>query len=381
MSRGSLRLSWRLRAWAASLAVALAAIGATASLAQALPANFWGVVPQAAPTLEQLQRLQRGGVRSERIPFVWSTVQPTRGGGFNWSGLDEEVGNASRAGINLLPFLAGAPNWAVPAVWVAGSGHSVKAPAHLPVSGLGRTGWVAFITAAVARYGPSGSFWAENPTIPRRPLRVWQIWNEENFKYFVAKPNPAEYGKLVKISSAALNNADSGSKSLLGGMFARPSEALKNFKPPRAYFAADFLEQMYQRTPCIKADFNGVALHPYTSKYQELTPDIEEFRAVLSKNHDSGKGLWITEMGWSSEGRSAGNSLAKGVNGQAAQLAGAFSLLRSKQRKWNIQAVYWFSVDDYAGVCNFCNGSGLFASGFQPKKSWYEYVKFAGGTP
>ncbi len=36
-----------------------------------------------------------------------------------------------------------------------------------------------------------------------RPIRTWQIWNEPNFKYFVAKPNPGEYGKLVKISNAA----------------------------------------------------------------------------------------------------------------------------------------------------------------------------------
>ncbi len=374
-------MSWRLRAWAASLALALTALGATASLASALPANFWGVVPQAAPTPEQLERLERGGVQTERIPFVWSVVQPTRGGGFNWSGLDEEIGSASRAGINVLPFLAGAPNWAVPSVWVAGSHQSVKAPAHLPVSGLGRTSWVAFVTAAVARYGPSGSFWAENPAIPPHPLRVWQIWNEENFKYFIAKPNPAEYGKLVKVSATALKSADPGARVLLGGMFARPSEALRNFKPPRAYFAADFLEQMYQQTPGIKSKFNGVALHPYTSKYQELTPDIEEFRSVLNANHDSGKGLWITEMGWSSKGRSPRNSFAKGIAGQAAQLAGAFSLLKSRQRQWKIQSVYWFSIDDYAGACNFCDGSGLFASGFKPKRSWYEYVKFAGGTP
>ena len=54
-----------------------------------------------------------------------------------------------------------------------------------------------FVSGAVERYGPGGSFWAEHPSLPQRPIRTWQIWNEENFKYFVAKPNPAEYGKLV----------------------------------------------------------------------------------------------------------------------------------------------------------------------------------------
>jgi Glycosyl hydrolase catalytic core. len=138
---------------------------------------------------------------------------------------------------------------------------------------------------------------------------------------------------------------------------------------------------MYKRNPGIKAKFNGVALHPYTGKYQDLTPEIEEFRNVLTANHDPGKGLWITELGWSSQAPTPTNIFAKGMAGQATQLKGAFSLLARNQAKWKLQRVYWFSVDDAAGACNFCGGSGLFAEGFVPKKSWYAYVKFVGGTP
>ena len=63
------------------------------------------------------------------------------------------------------------------------------------------------------------------------------------------------------------------------------------------------------------------------------------------------------------------------------ELKGAFTLLRNNQRKWHIQQVYWFSVDDQAGSCNFCGGSGLFGDGFTPKPAWRAYVKFTGGTP
>ena len=226
---------------------------------------------------------------------------------------------------------------------------TIKAPSHLPVSGVAGGAWKLFVQAAVARYGPKGSFWAENPVVPKRPIRTWQIWNEENFKYFVAQPNPAEYGKLVKLSYAAIKGVDPGAQILLGGLFARPKEALLTRKPPLAYFATDFLEQMYKRRPASRSKFNGVALHPYTTRYQELTPDIEELRAVLTHNHDAGKGLWITELGWSSKPPSPTNNFAKGTAGQAAQLKGAFSLLESKQAKWKIQRVFWFSVDDQAG--------------------------------
>lgn len=123
-------------------------------------------------------------------------------------------------------------------------------------------------------------------------------------------------------------------------------------------------------------------MHPYTSGYQRLTPDIEEFRTVLKENHDAGKGLWITEIGWSSKTRAQeDDSFAKGPKGQATQLKGAFSLFVQKQAKWKLKQIYWFSVDDLAGACNFCGGTGLFGEGFVPKKSWFAYVKFAGGKP
>jgi hypothetical protein len=369
----------RVHAWSATLSVALLGLLAFAASAQAVPAKFWGVVPQEIPSDEQFQTLKRGGVDSLRIPVEWGGVQPDAGGTLNWSGIDTTVRRAANVGIEVLPFLSGAPAWAVPHVFVPGTGKTSKAPARLPASGSAAGAWSAFVKGAVARYGPNGTFWAENPLVPKAPIRTWQIWNEENFKYFVAKTNPAEYGKLVKLSHTALKSVDPGAKVLLGGMFALPKGCLKG---KANYCAAEFLDEMYAKTPGIKTRFQGIALHPYTDRYQELTPAIEEFRAVLDEHKDSGKALWITELGWSSQPPDPlRNIFAKGLGGQAAQLKGAFSLLKAKQAQWKIQRVYWFSVDDQDGVCNFCNGTGLFAQGFVPKRSWPVFVRFAGGTP
>jgi hypothetical protein len=369
-----------LRAWItilATLAVALT----FAATAWALPARFWGVVPQAGPTLEQDQRLARGGVESIRMPFSWAAVQAVPGGAYDWTGLDNQVENASQAGIEVFPFLSGAPSWAVPLAFVPGTGHRSETNAHLPVSGSAAGGWLAFVRTAVARYGPGGVFWSEHPNLPQRPIRNWQVWNEANFKYFVARPNPKEFGKLVKITSNAIKGVDHGAKVVLGGLFARPREALFKGKPKQAYFATDFLRIMYRTTPGIKTKFDGVALHPYTTRWQLLTPEIEEVREVLRESGDAGVGLWITELGWSSERRTPRNSFAKGTHGQVTQLKGAFRLLKSHAAKWRIKRVYWFSVDDQKGTCNFCDGSGLFRDGFIPKPSWKAYVHFAGGRP
>jgi polysaccharide biosynthesis protein PslG len=380
MSKERLHMTRLVRACVAALAVSLC-FGAYAGAAQALPANFWGVVFQAEPTEIQFQRLARGGVESMRVPVDWSGVQPQRGGPYNWGATDQLVKRASAAGIDVLPFLTGAPAWAVPTAKVPGS--SLRAPAHLPASGPAAGAWSKFLRAAVARYGPNGSLWAENPQLTPHPIRNWQIWNEPNFKYFVARPNPTEYGRLVKVSSAAIKGADPGAKVILAGLFARPNEARFKVKPPQAYFAGKFLELMYKTNPGIKSRFQGVALHPYTGTYKEVAVRVAEVRRVLKANHDAGKGLWITELGWSSSPPVPGqlNTFNKGPAGQVTQLKGAFSLLQRNQAKWHIQRLYWFSVDDQLGACNFCDGSGLFAEGFIPKKSWYAYVKFAGGTP
>jgi len=382
MSKASEQMKRTLRACGAVVAVA-AAFSIFASAAQALPAGFWGAVPQHNLTAEQFQRLGRGGVESIRIPVGWPSVQPTKTSEFDWSGFDSQVEEAAKAGIKVLPFLSGAPEWAVPTKPVPGAG-GLEASAHLPVSGAARTGWVNFITAAVARYGPTGSFWSEHPGVPKRPIREWQIWNEPNFKYFIAKPNPAEYGQLVKISSTALHAADPGAQVVLAGLFARP----KGARNPRTgkhkslnWYASDFINAMYHLTPGIKTKFNSAALHPYTIHAKELPGVIEEFREYLAKNHDGGKSLLVTELGWSSGKPSHGNQFAKGPSGQARELRTAFTKLRNKQVAWRLKSVDWFSVDDAPGACNFCDGSGLFGEGFTPKPSWFSYVKFAGGTP
>jgi hypothetical protein len=377
MRQSASQLSFRVRVFGAALSAAVVLMAFGAGSAQAVPAKFWGVVPQATPTFEHLQRLKRGGVDSMRIPIFWAAAQPAQGAVFEWSGVDQIVANAATTGIELLPFLYGSPSWAVPV------DPRFSSPRYLPVrTSAQKAGWKRFLREAVLRYGPNGTFWSENPGVPKRPIRVWQIWNEPNFKYFVARPNPAEYGKLVKLSYGAIRSADPAAQIVLGGMFAKPIEALKKRGVREAYFATEFLVEMYRTTPGIKRKYHGVALHPYTGTYQRMAIYIEELRTTLRALRDAGKSLWLTEVGWSSQRGSSGNSLAKGsLQGQVRQLKGAFRLVEKNQRRWKVKRVYWFAVEDQEGSCNFCGGTGLFTEAFAPKPAWRAYVGFAGGLP
>jgi hypothetical protein len=376
----------------AALALALAALMALtfAARAQALPAKFWGVVPQTTFTDEHFERLAKGGVESVRVPLGWADLQPQKDGSIQWGGVDFLVEKAAFAGLDILPTISGAPTWAVPTARVQGGG-GAKAPARLPVRGAAAGGWRSLLIQAVERYGPDGQFWATHPGVPVKPIRSWQIWNEPNFKFFVARPNPVEYGKLVKLSYSALKAADPGAQLVLAGLFSQPLggryirvEGEKEKLLHRSsvnYFASYFLEQMYKSNPGIKSKFTAIALHPYTETWRYLTPEIEEVRNVLKASHDAAKNLWITELGWSSGPPRSDDVFAKGAAGQAAELRGAFRLLTANAIKWRVKRLYWFSVEDAKGYCNFCDGTGLFTEAFRPKRSWFEYVKFAGGQP
>jgi hypothetical protein len=369
---------------AALLVLALSILAALApgAASAALPAGFWGVVPAGSATTEQLRTVKEGGVESVRVPINWSAVQSSPGALPDWSSVDPTVRAAVENGLSVLPFLSSPPQWAVS---YEGIGGGAQAPRSLPVqTAAQQAAWREFLRLAVFRYGPGGSFWTENPLLPERPIRIWQVWNEENYKYFAARPSPSQYGKLVVESYADLRSADAGARIVLGGMFIRPKDGNAKAKPgqiKRAYFAADFLERMYRTTPGVRGKFLAVALHPYSYSYKELTPQIEEVRAALKRERDAGRAIWLTELGWSSghpDEANGNNKFEKGPQGQARELTDAFRLLRSKAAAWRIKRVYWFSLTDAPGTCNFCDGSGLFGEGFVPKPAWSAYKRLAG---
>jgi hypothetical protein len=363
-----------------TLVLTIAALAAPAGASAALPTDFWGVVTNESPSPEAAKTLKTGGVESFRVPVNWAAVQQSRGETPHWDSVDPFVRSAAEAGISVLPFLENAPSWVVRSEGIGGA----RAPISLPVqNGAQRSAWREFVRLAVFRYGPGGSFWSENPLLPEHPIRIWQIWNEENYKYFAARPSPSQYGKLVVDSYRALRSADRGARIVLGGLFARPKGG--NVKPhrgriKRAWFAAEFLERMYRSTPAVRGKFIAVALHPYSYNYRRLTPEINELRAALKASHDPGRAIWVTELGWSSGHPSAENGhnkFEKGEAGQARELRGAFHLLRAHAAAWRVKRVYWFSYTDSPGTCNFCDGSGLFGEGNEPKPAWSSYKRFA----
>lgn len=342
------------------------------------PKGFFGIVPQTLLGPEDFRYMKAGGIESIRLTLSWAAVQPRRNAPYDWSSFDGGLEMATRAGLRVLPALGSPPKWAV------------RKETTLPVANAKqRNGWAAFLSAAVARYGPGGEFWDQRavggggigpnyepaPVIARPiPIREWQIWNESNFFYFAYPVSPTQYGKLVTISSKAIKAVDPKAKVVLAGLFAEPTA-----KGRKGMAATTYLQRLYD-IPGFKSRFDGFDLHPYAVDAEDLERMIEEFTEVARENRDR-PALYLTELGWGSENNFEEVAFEQGIRGQVKQLKASYKYLIENARRLNLKSAYWFSWKDLPESCNFCDSVGFFRAGpkFKPKPAWHAFVALTGG--
>jgi hypothetical protein len=338
--------------------------------ADALPRGFFGISPQTTVTDADAQYMHAGGIESVREPVPWPAVQPTPEPIYRWTFLDETVAVAARAGMRVLPVLGSTPHWLE------------RKETTLPISDpLERNAWVAFVQAAVTRYGPHGTFWTEHGAysadpVPEHPILSWQIWNEANFFYFTYPASPQRYAKLLELTAPVIRSVDPRAKLILSGLFGKPDQGGSRGMP-----ASRFLAKLY-KVPGITADFDGVALHPYAFDLDVLKRMVEGIHDVITANHDRVP-LYITEMGWGSQNDFKKVAFEQGPQGQARELRSSYRYLIANQRRLRLKGVYWFSWKDVAGACSFCDSAGLFdgGPGFIPKPAWRAFVDLTDGRP
>lgn len=340
--------------------------------AGAVPREFFGIVPQTHLGEADAERMRAGRIGSIRVPLGWSGVQPGFRDHYDWGGFDAVVKTAARQRLRVLPFLYSPPEWVT------------RRSTTLPVySARQRRAWADFLRAAVERYGPTGDFWREHRLgsgeyVPKLPIMYWQVWNEANFFYFTWPATPKFYARFLKHSGRVIKGVDPRLKVIAAGLFAEP-----NAKRPNGMDAADFLDELYRRSPGIQAFFDGVALHPYAYDLRQLRGMVEEVREVTRRNGDPRARLFLTELGWGSDRNEREVSFERGTRVQIREMRRAYRYLIRNRHRLNLQGVYWFTWKDMEGSCVFCDSTGLFHAGDRlwPKRAWYAFVGITGGRP
>ena len=398
------RISSTLRVAAAIALTALAAFAVLAPQASAKkkappPPTFFGISPQTDMSSADYALMSQSNFGLLRVAIPWSVADPAApAGGYDWSSTDRIVAAAAMHGIEVQPVLYATPEWV--AQGLDGASCDVSSCfLYGPQSPAAQAAWAQFVAAAVDRYGVGGKFWdapgsgtvatcllpgvlcKEKATAePKpqvcgcpapKPIRVWQIWNEQNSgSFYLPAPNPTVYAQIVSSAAAAIRSVDATAQVILGGM---PELA----GTPGVMAGHKFLKKLY-RVKGFKASFDGVASHPYGNTLKGMTKQVELLRKEMVAAKDKKTSMYVTEIGWSSE--DGGNWLNLGSAGQTTMINKAYKYFTTQRKPLRLQNVTYFTwTDSTSGtVCEWCGQAGLLSSALQPKPAFAALLKFTG---
>jgi hypothetical protein len=329
-----------------------------------------GIVPQRAFDDDEAELMADAGIASVRSWFPWATTEARRGT-YQWATLDGIVEQNAEAGMATLPFLFGLPQWA--ATLDEHDCYASECVRQAPRSTVTRQAFADFAGAAVRRYGPSGVFWNQHKSLPYRPIRAWQIWNEPNLMSFWGPAvDPYSYAALVQVAADEIRDQDPNAEVLLGGLTGTKSNR-------KRMSSVAFLTALYG-VQDIAESFDGIAVHPYSRRARDTMAQIKTARRIATVNEDEVE-IWVTELGWASAGKRQWG-LVKSPSGQARQLRATFERLIEDADDLGIRAAYWYSwrdTDRGQAVCGWCPWSGLLDRVGREKPAYRALVDVAGG--
>jgi hypothetical protein len=176
--------------------------------------------------------------------------------------------------------------------------------ASVPASESARHAFVDMFRAHVARYGPGGAFWRENPGLNGATApRVFEVMNEPYVYWQGGAYDPAGYAQLVKRVAEAVRPVNGEVKLALA--------AATTYYGPQNN-GAEWLSALYQAVPNLNDYFDVAAVHPYAHDPASCDPSfrwcfrqVEVIRSKLVARGAADKRIWITEVGNNTKGDDA----------------------------------------------------------------------------
>jgi hypothetical protein len=279
-----------------------------------------------------LSAVAASGARIIRQPMRWSEIERTKGS-YDFSWWDAYIRALAQHRIQVLPILFEPPSFRSK----KGSTRGIYPPRR-------RSDMAAFAARVARRYGPTGSFWKANPTLPKTPIRSWQIWNEPNLVfYWPPKPNAGAYTKLLASVGRAIERVDPKAEIVAAGL---PQSNIKGAVPQRR-----FVRALYDAGAA--KHFDTLAIHSYTESHADLVAQLKGIRAEIRRHRDNAR-IWITEIGWATGGPD--KKYTPGPAGQARRIHQTFSLAKKQRRSLGIRGLVYYMWQDalpYAGFKDF----------------------------
>jgi hypothetical protein len=279
-----------------------------------------------------------------------------------WTLLDNLVRQAALRDITIEPVLINMPG-------------EVYTP---PTTAGARTTFGNFATAVVKRYGPSGSYWP-SCGCTAHPIKVWEVWNEENDAPFWDPPSPSQYGALLALVRSKLRAVDSSARILMGGL------AYPSTPGPTKMEANAFLQQTIAAAGA--SSFDAVGVHVYASDPARGVNTLVQGTVNTLKTFAGTSGGAPRQQVWLNE-FARPTSLDDPAGSQAAQrdwLDQVLGLLLPRRTTWNLGPVMWYALRDYKQPASASLRYGLRLTNADdtdagPKLSWQDYASRSAGA-
>lgn len=260
-----------------------------------------------------LKALYTAGGRVGRADSNWGITEPKAPVGghatYNWSLDDLIVSEMAVAHLRWEPTLAYAPDWAEvhqSRILHLASGRVV---AYLPPAS--NATFASYATAFMQRYGPHGSFWSANATLPYFPVTTVEVWNEPDNKHDWGNDiNLGTYARMYEAVRTAVHRVYGGARVMSGGL------AFTESSLPR-------LLKAFKGKP-----LDAVAIHPYGATPKATIKVARDALADMRKYHRGSTPVSANEYGWTSVRHTWGTTNAKHIKTYAYQALIGLAKLR-----------------------------------------------------
>jgi len=211
-----------------------------------------------------------------------------------------------------------------------------------------------YITAFAQRYGPDGTFWSQNPTLPYEPITRYEIGNEPNIRMIWVQdethlhwPRPgnanfadmSDYAEVYEAARAALHTVQPSGVAVVGGL------------ADSASYGVDVNSDTSLLRALTRGAVDAVGYHPWTYDVSDalMIPDTLQLRDWMNTNGYSGVPLDVNEFGacavsGSSNGQSCSPAQSSATWGSVVASYTEWSLCTPWLHVANVQPFYWGGV-------------------------------------